>query len=132
MNRFKFRVWSIENKKLYYPDLIAISRIGAVRINIDTNFYPDKCVIQQFIDLQDSTGRDIYEGDIVEALSSDNRYLSKIVWCKNDSRFGAESINLRHNSKTISYNLSMGCSRWKIVGNIYENPELVALDKYKP
>ena len=117
MNKFKFRVWDIKNKKMFYPDLIAISRIGAVRIDYNINFLPGDSGIQQFTGLQSETGRDIYEGDILNSKAC--RY--KVIW--EDGCWKAESImginvgnkRLLNDVKDYSF----------IIGNIFENPELL-------
>ena len=126
----KFRVWDDINKKfislkercIYYD--IQLQQYGV------WNSYGNVTglIIQQYTGLLDKNNREIYEGDILATLSSDNKYLSEVVWVNGDGRWGFKSINLIHperSGKTISYNLTYGCSQWRIVGNIYENPELL-------
>lgn len=62
---------------------------------------------QQFTGLFDRQGREIYEGDIV--LASYN-YLGKIPVKFHDGKFNIAGYNL---------------SKCEVIGNIYENPELV-------
>lgn len=84
---------------------------------------PNDFVVQQFTGLKDNAGRDIYEGDIVTALSSDNKYNSVVEWDGIDGRWGFKSIRCKN--MQYLYNLTAGCSRWEVVGNIFENPELL-------
>jgi uncharacterized phage protein (TIGR01671 family) len=114
----KFRVWDEkyncwEKQRIeFYPN---------------TEILKQGRILSQFIGVQDADGIDMYEGDIVCALSSDNKYNSIIEWCDSQARFGFVSI--RCNNMSFSYDLSVGCSKWKVVGNIFENPELVEKNK---
>lgn len=141
MNRIiKFRVWDKHKKEfLSYPCWFNHADFNKFTC-FDRWFNAEEegCVVQQFTGLKDKNRQDIYEGDIVCAESSDHKYLSKIVWCEYDARFGAESIPQRRIIKgkevnpmiTTSFNLTLGCSVWSVVGNIFEDEDfLKSLDK---
>jgi uncharacterized phage protein (TIGR01671 family) len=139
----KFRVW--DNLYQYFADQpdgkgAGISLTGELVYAGDNSFEmydcdkdpslkkfdrPERFVVEQFTGLKDSNNKDIYEGDIVKALSSDNKYLSIVRWDDGDGRWAFQSLLSK--SMSYCYNLTYGCSRWEIVGNIHENPEL--LDK---
>jgi uncharacterized phage protein (TIGR01671 family) len=139
MRQLKFRIW--DNLKKEWISNKSIWRINADERGIGEIFppsiyfkqHPEGLSIQQFTGLIDQNNKEIYEGDIVCAESSDNKYLSKIVWCEDNARFGAESIAQVRIIKgkevipmtTTSFNLTLGCSTWSVVGNIFENPELL-------
>ncbi len=137
MRKPRFRVWSELNKAFFRPYSFNLSFNGEIvsrdSLGLVILEQQNKCIVQQFTGLQDAKGEDIYEGDIVTALSSDNQYRSKIVWVDSEARFGAESIPqvrlIKGKSvmphQTTSFNLTMGCSRWNVIGNIFENPELL-------
>lgn len=118
MREIKFRVWDIKGMKMHYPSLIAISRIGACRIDFDTHFYPDECVIQQYTGLKDGKGRYIYEGDILkhQHFYSENESTSIVRW--------SEEHEDNHPGFRITNLMTQG-GEMTVIGNIYDNPELL-------
>nr|WP_316624579.1 YopX family protein [uncultured Ruminococcus sp.] len=73
----------------------------------------DPDTIGQYTGLTDKNGKKIFEGDIVKHLSDNMVYLIEY-----DNRFGMY-VSKQKNS---SYS---GCIRCEIIGNIYDNPELL-------
>ncbi len=125
-NRLKFRVWHKHDKE--FKPLVALNfankmvdyhnRAGFVE---DGDF--EDFEIQRWTGLTDKDGKEIYEGDIVCAESSDNKYLSIVTWCDFDARWGFQSIGCGNTQYLM--NLTAGCSIWSVRGNIFENPELL-------
>lgn len=124
----KFRAWCEENKEMYFPD-------GIYEFWFDNNsigFYPryDKdelfhfntipseneksIIVTQFTGLQDSEGVDIYEGDVLQV---DESYINYVIFDKGLFQL-KDSIWTLHG--VINYN-----DKIKIIGNIYQNPELL-------
>ena len=132
MNRdIKCRAWDKRDNLMRNWNSLCAIRYGNNRItdkSIDDNLFNDPDFeMMQFTGLKDSNNKDIYEGDIVKALSSDNKYLSIVRWDDGDGRWAFQSLLSK--SMSYCYNLTYGCSRWEIVGNIHENPELLDKDK---
>lgn len=128
MNRLiEYRVWDVEGKRWLPSWQIHIEGDGSIHKHVGGDEYHEVreefYTIQQFTGLLDIDGNKIFEGDIVEAVSSDNKYLSNVKWDQNDGRWGFISIKTK--SMTFHYDLGYGCSKWRVVGNILENPELV-------
>lgn len=138
MREIKFRAWDEKRKEMNYKLLIGNLdkkdknyTAGCIYINNEWVNYDEisKIKIMQDTGFKDKNGEIIYEGDIVNAIA-ENEYLensgiSDVIFC-NDTAF---TIRYRENS-SISYNhgLSLSWNGWEsfeIIGNIYENPELL-------
>jgi hypothetical protein len=79
---------------------------------------PDKYVISYFTGLKDSEDKDIYDGDIVSFFRNGKIVLLRACYLKetkvyNDFRWSFNGLH-HGDSKPI-----------KVVGNVFENPELV-------
>ena len=95
------------------------------RVWIDTKYYGqiivDKETVGQFTGLHDKNGQEIYEGDIVE-LKAENgccNMLGKIIYDNYDLAF--ELIDEEGNQEALWY----AEQELEVIGNIYENPELL-------
>lgn len=130
---FKFRVW---NKKLNrWVSKLEIAEIKDGSVNnglVGILAYTEEtdpesqlakdCVIQQFTGLTDKSGREIYEGDIVdyrydgmsefEAERYGDLLISPVFW-------DYERWRIKYSAASYAWHLM------KVVGNIYENPELL-------
>jgi uncharacterized phage protein (TIGR01671 family) len=128
MRELKFRVWDSKLKKFRGGRLSFYSGSDTLFSSASLDAYgwsiPETdLIIQQFTGYKDIHGKDIYDGDIVCALSSDNKYNSIVQWDGIEGRWGFVSIKSKNMS--YNYNLGVGCSKWAVVGNIFENPELL-------
>lgn len=147
MNReIKFRVWDNKNKCFCYCSpltfisrnmskiLDGITRLSGQVFSEYESFYvtgDDKkkqlevthpshkdFVIQQFTGLKDKNNKEIYEGDIVEY----HKKMYRIQFCNSYACGGYRLFNYDETLETE-------CDNWfscKIIGNIFENPELLA------
>ena len=119
MREIKFRAWDTKHKKMRGVMDLKWSKKGVIRVNAtedEDNYEPlllhfDEGLLMQFTGLKDKNGKEIYEGDIVECDRYDDhdKFIVKIDDITNLSNmlFGS-SLNYR-----------------KVLGNIYENPELI-------
>jgi uncharacterized phage protein (TIGR01671 family) len=114
MNRkFKFRVWDKVDKEFK-----AFMDGDFVSGQIYTPHPSEEFVIQQWTGLLDKNEVEIYEGDIISFGSTDIDDLFEVVWENTESRFVLES-----NGGLGCWLLDV-CDR-EIIGNIFENPELI-------
>ena len=124
-NRFKFRV--------YVDDIGIINNVGIVGnevyIDFDGGAY-DICDINasdinimQWTGLYDKKGTEIYEGDIVsiEISNQEKPYSAKVEFT--DCSFCFDLIDREYWIE--DWNLVDDGHKFTVIGNIYENPELL-------
>lgn len=81
----------------------------------------DKETIGQFTGLYDKNGEEIYEGDIV--VDKEDEVIGKITWNEEEASFYF-SI-LYENGTYEEEKLNDWASVLEVIGNIYDNPELL-------
>lgn len=128
----KFRMWNPETKVMV--DLYKITPLAVhpdlLKENLDGLFIPFKenYPLMQFTGLKDKNGKEIYEGDIIrtgDAIS--------FVW------FGYGKFNEAYYTENYKFDepmlidrdLSDFCDYTEVIGNIYENPELLNVPSEK-
>lgn len=74
--------------------------------------------VMEFTSLQDATGREIYEGDIL-----DEKYKWEVVFI--DGAFWAKSYRTVINIAELQKKRQMAGIPIEVIGNIYESPELL-------
>ena len=130
-NRFNFRIWDKQKKKWLRDVLIdehgRLYRVYSQGLDsFNLELVEDDYILIQSTGLTDCTGKEIFEGDVVEAVIPGNnrleRYIAEIIFRNSAFRLSLlhnRTINLVFGEKLISE------EKLKIIGNIYENPELV-------
>lgn len=108
MRAIKFRAWDTENKKM-----VSDISLGTVNFYESLNEFFKSTNLMQFTGLLDKNGTEIYEGDVV-AYGTDKP--QEIIYEKGMFTWRNEgSMSLgNYYSKLM-----------EVVGNIYENPELL-------
>ena len=129
----KFRAWDKENKKMLVvndicnlfwentffecyelvPDPKGKREYELINHRIDF----EDCVFMQSTGLVDKNGQEIFEGDIVHAYSEDARLIGTIEYF--DNAYCIKTKNGVYNSLWIN------AEYYEVIGNIYENPELL-------
>lgn len=120
MKEIRFRFWDIEFKKMF-KDHEMIKKSITFNEFFNNKYSPVE--IMQYTGLQDVTGKEIYEGDIIKP--SDSKLFFIIAWDDNLCKFGG-----LHPDKEFGLRLNkLDTDCYTIVGNIYENPELLELGR---
>jgi uncharacterized phage protein (TIGR01671 family) len=125
MSRYiKFRAW--DGKHIYLPDsnFFYITNSGDALRAIDSTAMP-WMTLMQYTGLKDKNGAEIYEGDICKFLNpdSDDVEVSPIIFSRGQFTTNWSSQGL---GRLFSiYHNDDGNGGVEVIGNIYENPELL-------
>lgn len=153
MNReIKFRAWDKEDKEMYYSDkncVVSYDNVGEsiFLLGDKTGKELSNYELMQYTGLKDKNGKEIYEGDILRQNSND-KDLVEVCY----GEFGVRSLETEEVIDNIcGWNLKVvetdGLSKiepfcydtplngfWieklgiEVVGNIYDNPELLEVE----
>lgn len=128
MKEIKFRAWDEKTNEMYHsrPSHTVwggglcgrvVSDTGSIEIPLTQ--------MMQFTGLKDKNGKEIYEGDVIDAWVSrwpDRKPLGVVIWNEHCAAFQLQYEGAFGN------NPSDFIHQWhffEIKGNIYENPELL-------
>lgn len=119
MREIKFRVWDKNDNKMYdnyygidtdqpYISLFG-NNINEVRWNTENNIK-----LMQYTGLKDKNGKEIYEGDIL-------KFYYQCSWA-----IEYDAVYFRNGEYRVAdFRLNHVCSRSEVIGNIYEDEDLL-------
>jgi len=131
MREIKFRAWDKNDKRIFIdPQMIDFYNKKIGYMQYQTEYMPDTSYsipvgfeefeyseLMQYTGLKDEYGDEIYEGDIVTLHNS--RY--KVIFNMEQARFVLRDDKFEMEIPFTNNNNE----RMEIIGNIYENPELM-------
>ena len=133
MREIKFRAWDKYAKKMIFD--FAVSQynkfsgwINCVYCGLKVGSGgSDDYILMQYTGLKDKNGKEIYEGDILENSNIENKEGNKekiiVKWSDDISSFGNDNdIDFTY---CVGYVFDGDPEEMIIIGNIYENPELL-------
>ena len=116
--KLRFRAWNKATRKMI--DLYKVTPL-VLNTECDGIFIPfrEECEIMQFTGLFDKNGKAIYEGDIVQWVSTfigaeKNLHTDEVKWVESAAGF-----------LLMSWIHELDAADMTIIGNIHENPELL-------
>ena len=122
----KFRAWDKLNNEMYVVEQINFNRGEFESIGYGITFLreADKVILMQSTGILDKNGKEIFEGDILGIETDEGILNVNIFWDEEHVLFMFESK--KHNEKELLAELvEDNTYPFAILGNIYENPELL-------
>ena len=139
-DRFKFRVWFYDGKDFSTGEWVSLEyALKECCVEVyGTQLVPsDECsIIVECTGLKDSEGTWIYEGDIIKIETLDY----DVVFCSGAFKLIRRASMFEEVVDMWVHEVRGGChcasedsriSGTKIIGNIYENPELIKGENYE-
>ena len=114
-DRFKFRVWKGQENKMVYD----VTYLNPLILDPAIKEENKHNILMQCTGLKDKNGKLIYEGDIVKIF-----HVSGTMQCKYFFDI-VEWNDLRCRFDTENYGIINDDDIYEVIGNIYENPELL-------
>jgi uncharacterized phage protein (TIGR01671 family) len=134
----KFRVWLHDTKK--WGDVACIEVFNSTG-KLEYLYQDQPYTIQQYTELKDKNGKEIYEGDIVKnartkvertefAKGCFTNHLIEIGEEIGEILFIKPSFCLSFNYIRYDYIMPMCLAehRYEVIGNVFENPELLHIE----
>lgn len=110
MRQIKFRAWDKKKKKMFKPYVLTFPLNGNIAIAPCQSKKVD-AILMQYTGIEDTKGREIYEGDICTQLFNGKRTTGEVI------------------IETTRGVVVGGIPIWphyvEIIGNLYENPNLL-------
>jgi uncharacterized phage protein (TIGR01671 family) len=131
----KFRAWDKKNKVMAVPMHLSYrdSILETVHYADKGGVYlhnPEEYELMQYTGLKDKNGKECFEGDIVKRVyeitkaKKPKETIEQIIYCDEDGSFMFSRAWAHGRGWSRAYS-GHKVFPWEIIGNIYENPELL-------
>src|SRR3990167_1314131 len=123
MREIKFRAWDKKHGKMSVSLLSLGDRwfdfvMDGKTYGVENLEWSERLMFMQYTGLKDKNGKEIYEGDVVR--ESDNDLVFAIEW---DAECAMYKMPKAYDEE-YTYSIGAIPTELKVVGNIYESPEL--------
>lgn len=109
----KFRAWDEKLTQMFYVDIYEYMSWNEISQDEAISYNARKNSLMQYTGLKDENGKEIYEGDIIKSTWNGRKYVVK--WNEAEGEWGFCS----------DCNTDTKYKGTNVIGNIYENPELI-------
>ena len=129
MKDIKFRAWDIAAKKMRVVTQLFFEDGDLTQVNTKTSGWlnaKDEVVLVQFTGLTDKNGKEIYEGDIVRGGELEGDHGSVVYEIAYNEGGDYPAFDLKGwRGETNGICFFINDAYIEVIGNIYENPELL-------
>lgn len=127
----KLRAWTEEGKAMYYD--VYPFKDDALLLSYDEIAFDEvpasDFILMQSTVLKDKNDNEIFEGDIVKYKAGCNTYTEEVAYNKNFAGFGVKDAKANIIFTFGELDEDIDLSSLEVVGNIYENPELLEVEQ---
>lgn len=133
----KFRAWHNEFSRMmsiknvwFQDNCLEELELNDEIMNDYITAYPDEIELMQSTGLKDKNSKEVFEGDILE-VTDEHSWLEVVSYSQEKAMFVTEEINREFKvPESPLYDLlDSTFLKFKVIGNIYENPELLEVEK---
>ena len=125
MKEIKFRAWDSKNKIIINAIFVGLGKVYGMTKTFKTSKKLEDVILMQYTGLKDKNGKEIYEWDIVELYGWGSQKSSDgyavIEWDVDETGWNLNKPNYTEDR----YDFRQAIENCIVVGNIYENPELL-------
>jgi len=125
--RFRYRLKDRDGKIETVCAPLHSESNGTMQFPINLKYW-EVLSIDEYTGLHDKNGQEIYEGDIVQLHTYDDEEIqtgtAEIYWNSIDIEFQLKAIIINNEYATSQW-AGWASDLWEVIGNIYDNPELM-------
>lgn len=142
MREIKFRAWNKKQKKMYDGnDIISVIGVPGIvneeqicyRLNEHFERLQKQFILMEYVGFKDKRGKEVYEGDVVQFDVVGENHVSFDKKKKEQIRYHENQVigelQIKAEYTLFDYEPLNNCCQFEVIGNIYENPNLLQEEK---
>ena len=132
MREIKFRAF-LNSKYYENPRMLSWEELLEQHNAIDM-FQGDLMTLMPYTGLHDNNGQEIYECDILKVISEDGEsYVATVKWFGDEGYPAFDLAGIpaawNYDANALATIFQSGVETCEVIGNVFENPELLEADK---